>query len=444
MLGDSRAGMGGQGAGRKWGGCVHNVVDGLASPGCYPGGNGEAAVVRSDPALGTDQHHGDRSRPLRCCLVAQAFLVNREPVATVGVVWSQQNQDFYGRDDADLLVELPWRGMTQALIRARIPYLPVHADPVDRDGGRFAVLVLPNLGALSDAQVDAIRRFVQRGGGLLATGESSRFNEWGDPRPDFALAELFGAHVGVPPAAAGEARRRLEATETAHTYLRLVPELRGRVDGPIAGTEPAAGGERHPVLRGFEETDLLPSGGMLERLTLDPTAKVLATFVPAFPVYPPETSWMREPTTDVPGLLVNTTTTGARVAYLPSDLDRRFGRDNLPDHGDLLANLVRWPAKDEVPLIVEGPGLLDCHLYRQAGRLILHLVNLTSAGSWRQPVHELIPVGPLRIRLKLPEGIRSRHVRMLVSGHSVSAHRKAEWCHFVIQTVLDHEVVVLG
>lgn len=374
----------------------------------------------------------------------EAFLVDREPVATVGVVWSQQNQDFYGRDDADLLVELPWRGMTQALIRARIPYLPVHADHVDRDGGRFAVLVLPNLGALSDAQVDAIRRFVQRGGGLVATGQSSRFNEWGDPRPDFALAGLLGAHVANPSAAGDEARRRLEAAETAHTYLRLVPERRGSVDGPIAGTEPAAGGERHPALRGFEETDLLPFGGTLARLKLDPTAKVLATFVPAFPVYPPETSWMREPTTDVPGLIVNTTRTGARIAYLPSDLDRRFGRDNLPDHGDLLANLVRWTAKDEVPLIVEGAGLLDCHLYRQAGRLILHLVNLTSSGSWRQPVHELIPVGPLRIRLRLPEGIRSRHARMLVSGHSVSAHRKAEWCQFVIHTVLDHEVVVLG
>jgi hypothetical protein len=83
----------------------------------------------------------------------------------------------------------------------------------------------------------------------------------------------------------------------------------------------------------------------------------------------------------------------ARRAYI---LDRRFARDNLPDHGDLLANLIRWAAKDDIPLAVEGPGLVDCHLYRQPGRLILHLVNLTSAGTWRQPVHELIPIGTLR------------------------------------------------
>ena len=41
----------------------------------------------------------------------EQFLINRNPVATVGVVWSQQNTDFYGRDNAEELVELPWRGI---------------------------------------------------------------------------------------------------------------------------------------------------------------------------------------------------------------------------------------------------------------------------------------------------------------------------------------------
>ena len=30
----------------------------------------------------------------------EQYLVNRQPVATVGVVWSQRNTDFFGRDDA--------------------------------------------------------------------------------------------------------------------------------------------------------------------------------------------------------------------------------------------------------------------------------------------------------------------------------------------------------
>ena len=153
---------------------------------------------------------------------------------------------------------------------------------------------------------------------------------------------------------------------------------------------------------------------------------------------------MREPKTDVPGLLLNTTTTGARIAFLPADLDRRFSRDNLPDHGDLLANLIRWTAKDNIPLALEGPGFIDSHLYRQPGRLILHLVNLTSASTWRQPLHELISVGPLHVRLKLPADVRAKRARLLVSGKGASVNASAGWCHFETETILDHEVLVVG
>jgi hypothetical protein len=371
------------------------------------------------------------------------FLVNRQPIATVGVVWSQQNTDFFGRDDADVLVELPWRGITQALIRARIPYLPVHADHIDRDAAQLSLLVLPNMGAMSDAQVASVRRFAERGGGLLATGDSSLCNEWGDPRPDFALADLLGAHVEGPTRTGNDARRKRNASDTAHTYLRLSPERRAKVDGPKVGTEPTVATERHAVLRGFEETDILPFGGVLEPLRVDARAEVLATFVPAFPIYPPETAWMREPKTDVPGLILHVTAGGGRIAFLPADLDRRFGRDNLPDHGNLLANLVRWAAKDDIPLAVEGAGLIDCHIYRQPGRLILHLVNLTSAGAWRQPVHELIPVGNLRVGVKLPPDVRGKTVRLLVSEQRTSVATANGFSRFDVRSVLDHEVAVL-
>ena len=374
----------------------------------------------------------------------EEFLVNREPIASVGVVWSQQNTDFFGRDDADLLVEFPWRGITQALIRARIPYLPVHADLIDRDAGKFSLLVLPNLGAMSDAQIDSVRRFVERGGGLVATGESSLFNEWGDPRPDFGLADLFGVHVIHVGRASDEAQRRKIANDTAHTYLRLSPEMRARVDGPQIGNEPTLTGQRHEVLRGFEETDILPFGGLLEPLRIDATAKVLATFVPPFPIYPPETAWMREPETNIPGLILNSTAGGGRIAFLPADLDRRFARDNLPDHGNLLANLARWAAKDRIPLSVEGAGLIDCHLYHQPGRLILHLVNLTSAGTWRQPVHELISIGPLQVRVKLPGDVHGKRVSFLAAGKAGTVGITAEWRRFEVKSIMDHEVVVIG
>jgi hypothetical protein len=374
----------------------------------------------------------------------EQYLVNRRPIATVGIVWTKDNVDFYGRDDAEARVALPQRGVRQALIQARIPYVPLHADHVDRDADGLSLLILPNLGAMSETQCASIRRFVERGGGLIATGESSRYDEWGDPRPDFGLADLFGVRgAGVHHGSAGDADPSWESW-ARHSYLRLTPELRSGVYGPQIGTEPVGGSTRHPALRGFDETDILPFGGRLEVVRAEPTAIVPLAFVPPFPIYPPETSWMRDPTTALPGLVLNELPGGGRVAYLPADVDRCYGRDNLPDHGQLLANLTRWTARDRIPLRVEGAALVECHLYQQPGRLILHLVNLSNPGAWRQALHELIPVGPLRVAVQLPEGIDGQSARMLVAGSTVDSTVAGGWATFEAPTVLDHEVVVVA
>jgi hypothetical protein len=168
------------------------------------------------------------------------------------------------------------------------------------------------------------------------------------------------------------------------------------------------------------------------------------TFIPQFPTYPPEKAWMREPKTDIPGLIINTRSNGSRIAFIPADIDRQFGRSNLPDHGNLLRNLIRWAAKDDIPLAVEGAGLADCHLYSQQNRLVLHIVNLTSAATWRQPLDELISIGPLKVRVKLPHDIRGKKARLLVSGQSIASEVSKGWIHFEVRSVLDHEVIVIS
>lgn len=153
---------------------------------------------------------------------------------------------------------------------------------------------------------------------------------------------------------------------------------------------------------------------------------------------------MREARTEIPGLVLNEKKGGrGRVAYLAADVDRRFAQDYLPDHGDLLAAIVRWAVSDEMPVRVEGAGLIDVHVYRQPGRLVLHVVNLTSAGTWRTPVHELINVGPLRIRVRLPAGVRGDAVRSLVNGGRLAARVLDGWTSFEIASVSDHEVLVV-
>ncbi|MCR6655682.1 MAG: beta-galactosidase [Opitutus sp.] len=375
----------------------------------------------------------------------EQYLVNRIPAATVGVVWSQRNMDFLGRDEGGAHVDDPADGFLQALVRARIPYVSVHVDDIERVSKELGLraLVLPNLGALSDAQASAIRGFVEAGGGLFATGLSSACNEWGDARTDFALADLFGAHLPAEHPFRTDAARTRWAKEWAQTYLRLSPELRAAGDGPKVGTEPPARGERHPVLRDFDGTDIVAFGGQLAPLALDPDVLVPLTFVPTVPQVPAEAVWMHEPVTNIPALVLNEKPNRGRVAYLPADLDRRFSRQYIPDHGNLLAQLTRWVARDEIPLRVEGPGLIDCHLYRQAGRLVFHVVNLTNANTWRTPVHELITLGPWEISIHLPSGVRGRSATSLVRKTSLPCSVENDWVRFTLPPLADHDVLVI-
>ena len=369
----------------------------------------------------------------------EEYLINRTPIGTVGVVWSQENTDFYGRDEANMLVDQPWNGIIQALIRARIPYQPVHADHIERDASKFSLLILPNFGSMTDKQVSSVRRFVENGGNLFATGESSLYDESGDSLKDYALGDLFGVHLESEP----ERKDRSSLRRTSHTYLRLTPEMRSQVYGPQTGTEPAVAGERHAVLKGFEETDILPFGGFLSSVKTDNNTKIIMTFIPEFPIYPPETAWMREPKTDIPGLVLNTMPNGSHVAFMPADIDRQFSLHNLPDHGNLLENVIRWASKDDIPLSVKGAGLIDCNMYHQTGRMVLHMTNLTSAGTWRAPIHEYIPIGPVSVKVKLTNDVKGEYLNLLVAGQKIPAIVNNGWSHFQVNSILNHEIAVL-
>ena len=92
-------------------------------------------------------------------------------------------------------------------------------------------------------------RFVQRGGSLFATGATSLYNEWGDPRPDFALADLFGCHrpaatprPGGVRGGRGCRRRVCAEPERPHLPAAHCPNCARVSTGRTCGDEPAVDG----------------------------------------------------------------------------------------------------------------------------------------------------------------------------------------------------------
>jgi hypothetical protein len=109
----------------------------------------------------------------------------------------------------------------------------------------------------------------------------------------------------------------------------------------------------------------------------------------------------------------------------------------------LLRNAVDWATNEEPPATVRGPGLLDVAVWRQAGSLTLHIVNLTNPMAMRGSYREFVPVGPQRVRIRVPEGRKAGEVRLLVSGRLVSPRRRNGAIELEIPSIELHEVVAV-
>ena len=116
-----------------------------------------------------------------------------EPHTDVALIFSRQTMDYLDRGswEGDYAYHDAWPGMALLLLESNIPYQVLSAS--DLDGlHRYQVVVAPLFGCLSQEQGTALRDCVASGGTLLATGETSLFNEWGQKQVDFQLSDVFG------------------------------------------------------------------------------------------------------------------------------------------------------------------------------------------------------------------------------------------------------------
>jgi hypothetical protein len=93
--------------------------------------------------------------------------------------------------------DLPWQSsmlVEQALIQARIPF-DIIFDPQLRDLSKYKALILPDQECLNDDQMALIRRYVESGGGLLSTEQTSLYDNWRQRRGNYGLHEIFGVNA---------------------------------------------------------------------------------------------------------------------------------------------------------------------------------------------------------------------------------------------------------
>jgi hypothetical protein len=343
-----------------------------------------------------------------------AHLRARRSIADIGVVMGQSTQLLYkGPATAQSRAHMreTTHGMYETLLRGRYTFDYVHEDRLDPAHlSKYRVLLLPNIAMLSDRQCQQIRDYGQSGGSIMASFETSLYDENLNPRSDFGLANLLGISKAAD----------VIGTNGNAYYARIE--------------------RQHSILDGFSNTNWLP--GSQNRIPLKPVADPILTVVPGFVQYPPELAYPPVSHTDEPGVVLRETRS-SRIAFFPGDIERTYW---LTGHGDLLRlmhNTLRWLTRDERIVHVEGDGFVEMLAWETTPGYAIHLLNYTNPNAHHSWMQSTYPLGPQTVSMKLPSGVKVKSVALLRSEQSVLFHLDGDTLRFTIPRVEDYEVAAI-
>ncbi len=112
------------------------------------------------------------------------------PYTNTAVLYSPFALSYYGNNPEAFAEEL--KGVAMMLFESHIPFEILPVDLLDQLH-KYEVLILPDVTALSNSDLDKIRAYVNGGGKIISTGFTSYLNEDGSGRGGFGLQDVFGA-----------------------------------------------------------------------------------------------------------------------------------------------------------------------------------------------------------------------------------------------------------
>jgi hypothetical protein len=339
----------------------------------------------------------------------EQHFTNEASLANIGVVFSQKTNAFYkvpGTGDVTDYLQ----GMYQVLLQGRIPFDFVHED--DLGPGRLAkykAIILANVAMLSDQQCQDLREYVNRGGSLLATFETGFYQQYGSPRSECGLSDVFAIRKA------------------------------GELVGPNGNSAYARIERKHPILEGFSDTTLLPFAQ--HYVPLQPISDPVLTVLPPFPAFPPEMVYPRITHTHQPAVVLSQRG-ASRLAFFPGDIDSSYWKSQNPDLSQMLLNAIRWICP-QMPVSVSGNGVAEVFAWKTKAGLALHILNYGNPEMLRGWFTEPYPLGPQKVRITLPSGIKATTIQLLAAGTEVAVMSSGNTIQFTIPVVRDYEVAAI-
>jgi hypothetical protein len=363
----------------------------------------------------------------------EAHFFNKRPMARLGVVFSNKVNDLYKAPGA-----VPggyWgdpvnpnakgnatdyiQGMYYALLEGRFVFDLIHEDDLTPEVLKnYTAIILPNIALLSDTQASNIKSYVNSGGSVLATFETGLYNEAGNLRQDFALADIFDVN------------------------------LKPGYKQPIGQIFYASIENKHPIIKGFEGLERLPGGEFY--VPVQARGEHILNIVPPFPngipemVYPYPRAELNnaKQEKDNPALVVREKG-NSRLIYFPTDIDKNVWTRGSVDLSKIMQQSVRWMLNGRENVTVEGDGYVEVFAWETEPGFALHVINYDNPNMTRASIRKYSPIGEQKVRMELPDGVRIAKAELLRAATPLTVKQKGNVVEFVIPSIEDFEIAAL-
>ncbi|MGG1576237.1 beta-galactosidase trimerization domain-containing protein, partial [Fictibacillus sp. NRS-1165] len=305
-------------------------------------------------------------------------------MATVALMWSYDTANFYQssseetdftagqdqlRDPDKSDARGSFMGWYDVLSRSRIPFDIVDNTSItDGSFAKYELVILPNVSVMSEEEADQFKSYVNRGGKIIGTFDTSLYQEDGMKRDQPLLAEVFGITLHT-------------IRHCEYDHIECDPH--------------------HPMLTSVDQ-QLIPAA----RLGTEVTAKKGSESVMFYREKQNSRYCELPQKTSYPYIVKSSYGLGESI-YFAGNVGKFYESYAIPEYRRIMVNAVS--SLVEIPFYIstaQQTESLHVSLRKQGeNRVLVHVVNYTA--SMTRPINEVMPLTNLTINIQLPKEVDS-------------------------------------